>query len=285
MSIHSPEANTAPIPDADMFRHIPVLADLTEAEHEALAHMLRVRELPANQPIFWIGDKGEDMYIIQKGRVRLSYPNTTGTEVTLSVLGSGAFFGELSLLDGGARTATAIAETPVSLLVLGRADFQQFLRNNPAAATHVIITLAKRQREAMEKIRGIRNVNVVADERITYLERAVDKAARIGASGWFLLVNIVFFAAWIVYHTHQHPSPVYFHDEPPTFFWLGFMVTLEAILLTMFVLNSQRRQADRDRIRSDLEYQVNLKAHIEIMELHQKVDQIASLLETVVKNQ
>jgi len=268
-----------------MLRHIPLLADLSETEREALARMLRELEVAANQPIFWIGERGEDMYIIQQGRVRLSYPDASGTEVTLRVLGPGAFFGELSLLDGGVRSATAISETAVSLLVLDRADFQQFLRNIPAAATHVITTLARRQRESMEQIRGIRNVNQVADQRVTLLERAVDKAARVGASGWFLLVNIVFFAAWILYHTLQYPNPIQFHDDPPTFFWLGFMVTIEAMLLTMFVLNSQKRQADRDRIRSDLEYQVNLKAHTEIMQLQQKVDRLASLLENLAKGQ
>jgi uncharacterized membrane protein len=63
-------------------------------------------------------------------------------------------------------------------------------------------------------------------------------------------------------------------DEPPTFFWLGFMITAESIVVAMFVLNAQRRQAERDRVRADLEYQVNVKAHVEVMELHRKMDRL-----------
>jgi uncharacterized membrane protein len=74
-----------------------------------------------------------------------------------------------------------------------------------------------------------------------------------------------------------------FFDEPPTFFTLGFIITMEAILLSMFVLASQKRQADRDRVRADLEYQVNVKAHLEVMQLHQKVDRLEVLLERLVE--
>ena len=69
-----------------------------------------------------------------------------------------------------------------------------------------------------------------------------------------------------------------FYDEPPTFFILGFFITLEAIVLSMFVLNSQKRQARRDSIKADLDYQINRKAHMEIMQLHEKLDRLEELV-------
>jgi uncharacterized membrane protein len=106
----------------------------------------------------------------------------------------------------------------------------------------------------------------------------VEKVAGTFSSTAWVLGNLLFFAAWIVGNLWLYKSGHKYFDEPPTFFTLGFIITLEAILLSMFVLNSQKRQADRDRIRADLEYQVNVKAHLEVMQLHQKVDRLEAIL-------
>jgi CRP-like cAMP-binding protein len=265
--------------DKDLLRNIPLFAKLSEGCREALAGQMQSRTVSANQPIFWIGENGEDMFIVQHGQIRLSYPDEGGAEVTIAVVGPGAFFGELSLLDGGPRTATAWATTDATVLALDRQGFYQFLDHNPEAAAHMVAVLGHRLRQSMSKLRGIRNINEEVDQQITHLQRIVDKAAAIGASSWFLVANILFIITWMVAQALRFEGTVDFHDTPPTFFWLGFMITLEAILLTMFVLNSQKRQAERDRIRGDLEYQVNLKAQVEVMQLHQKMDRLLKIVE------
>jgi CRP/FNR family transcriptional regulator, cyclic AMP receptor protein len=75
-----------------------------------------------------------------------------------------------------------------------------------------------------------------------------------------------------------HVPPISTLDQPPTFFWLGFMITVEAIVLSIFVLNAQRRQASRDAIKADMDYQVNRKAHLEIMQLHEKLDRLEKVV-------
>jgi CRP/FNR family transcriptional regulator, cyclic AMP receptor protein len=263
--------------EGHLLKNIPLFAQLSDAERTELAALLQARSYQENQPVIWIGDPGADFYIVQQGSIVLSCPDESGNEMELATLRPGDFFGEISLLDGGPRTASARAGTAATLLSLGRDDFLQFLRTKPSAAIHIMTVIASRTRGMLDKLRGIQNVNEV-DNRIRPLQQLVDHAAAIGASGWFLICNILFIVAWICAQTLLYEKPITFRDDPPTFFWLGFMITLEAILLTMFVLNSQKRQAERDRIRADLDYQVNVKAHLEVMQLHHKVDRLAAAI-------
>jgi CRP/FNR family transcriptional regulator, cyclic AMP receptor protein len=275
------------IADEDLLRSIPLFAKLSTEDRNALATLLKPRQFSANQPVFWIGERGEDMFIVQYGKVRLSYTDEAGRDVTLAQVGPGAFFGELSILDGGPRTATARTATETTLLSLDRGGFYDFIEKHPAAALHIIATLGHRQRENLDRLRGVGNVNEQVEQQTTPLQRLVDRAAAIAASGRFLIGVLIFLGVCIIVQTfitrryrpdliHASGFPV---DSPPYFFWLGFMVGLVSFLLTIFVLNSQRRQAERDRIRADMEYQVNLKAQLEIMQLHQKMDRLAALME------
>jgi uncharacterized membrane protein len=266
-----------PLANVSLLKKIPVFAQLSDAELSGLADLLKHTHYQPNQPIFWIGDKGTDFYIVQHGRVVLSCPDEAGAEIEIAILGPGSFFGEISLLDGGPRTTSARAEGELDLLSLGRDQFLEFLRTKPSATIHIMTVLGQRTRGMLDKLRGIRNVNEV-EAQAKPLQRLVDHLANIGASGRFLLCNLLFILVWIWVQTLRWHKPIEFVDQPPTFFWLGFMITLEAILLTMFVLNSQKRQAERDRIRADLDYQVNVKAHLEVMQLHQKMDRLQAAL-------
>jgi len=257
---------------------IPMFSSLSEADRAALAGLLVLRRYEAGQPIFRAGEPGREMFVVESGRVAVTTVDEKGVEIQLSVLGPGAFFGEISLLDGGPRTASVRAVEAVALFALDRDAFFSFLERHHSAARHVVEVLAVRQREMVERVRGIRNVNEAVEETRTRSERALDRIASVGASGWFLLANIVVFGVWIVWNVTTHPESIRLHD-PPTFFILAFAIGLESILLTMFLLSAQRRSNDRDRIRADLEYQVNVEAHREVLRLHEKLDRLHWMLE------
>src|SRR5262245_11274693 len=106
--------------DIDLIRNIPLFAKFDETELAALSQLLKRRDIEKHQPIFWIGDEGTDFYIIQTGQVILSFPDTEGKDQVVAVLSAGNFFGEISLLDGGPRTATARAGSDLRLLSLER---------------------------------------------------------------------------------------------------------------------------------------------------------------------
>jgi CRP/FNR family cyclic AMP-dependent transcriptional regulator len=264
--------------DIDLFTAIPLFADLTPSEREDLARLLQPRRFDAHHAVFWIGEPGDEFFIIESGQVVICYPDEHGEEKTLAVLGPGHFFGELSLLDGGRRTATARAQSEARLLSLGREAFHEFIKKHPASAIHILSTIGRRQRDSLDKLRGIKNANEVVAEQRTPVQRVAERVSAIITSGPFVILNTGFFLIWILVNTLRHPTKINWHDDPPTFFILGFLITLEAIILSMFVLNSQKRQAKRDAIKADLDYQINRKAHLEITQLHEKLDRLEGMI-------
>ncbi len=268
--------------DQDLLRPIPLFSELTEQDRAELVEVMKHRKFASHETIFWIGERGDEMFIIQHGKVLLSYVDDTGHDIPIAHLGHGQFFGELSLLDGGPRTATARTEIETTLITLDRRTFYDFLDRHPSTAVHMVAILGARQRESIAKLRTVKNVNEEVDHQLTPLQKVVDQVVRFASSGRFFVLNIVLVVAWIAYHTVKHfelNKPIVWHDDPPTFFWLCLLIALESILLTILVLNAQRRANERSRIRDELEYQINLKAQTDVTELHRKIDRVVEMLD------
>ena len=262
----------------DILGSIPLFSQLPPEERAELQALLKSTAYPANQPVVWLGEAGDDFYIVKYGKCLVSCPDESGKEVVLTTLGAGQFFGEISLLDGGPRTANVRTTVDSELLSLSRPDFLNFLRRHPDAAIYMLGILGKRQRETNEKIRGIKNVNQAVAEAQGRWQRIAEWIANISASQWFVLINLVFFGVWIAVNVALKLTGHTPWDDPPSFGTLGFMVTIEALFISLFVLISQGQQGQRDRIRADLDYQVNMKAHQEVLHLHQKLDRLHGLI-------
>jgi uncharacterized membrane protein len=256
--------------DQDLLANIPLFAKLKPTELAELSGLLKEQKVDNQQVVFWIGDEGADFYLVQIGRVAVCYPDDMGHEVTIAVLGPGDFFGEISLLDGGPRTATIRAEDDVRLLSLSRHDFLEFLTRNPSAGIHILTILGQRQREMLQKMRGLKNVNEVMEERTTRWQKIADMIAAVSASQAFVIFHVVLFSGWMIVNKIFGEKAL----DPFPYNLLTMIVSLEAIFLSIFVLVSQNRAGEKDRIRADLDYQVNLKAHLEVMQLHRKIDRI-----------
>jgi CRP/FNR family cyclic AMP-dependent transcriptional regulator len=256
--------------------HIPLFARLDDAGQQALQALLTRRAVAANEPVFWFGDHGDTMYLVEHGRVAVTAPDLDGDHVLLDTLGPGGIFGELSLLDGGPRSATVRAVTDCTLLALHRDAFHTFLRQRPDVAIDVLQMLGARQRASTAALRGVKNPNAVIAEATTTWQRVSDRVAAIAASHVFTLTHIGWFGTWILLNTLAAagwlPSALAF--DPYPFGLLTLIVSLEAIFLSIFVLVSQNRQSERDRIRTDLDYQINVKAHVEILGIAQRLERI-----------
>jgi uncharacterized membrane protein len=265
----------------ELLAAIPLFKDLSASARGELAGMMRPRRFAAAQPVVLLGDKGTEFYLILEGQLGVSCPDENGKELKLATLRAGDFFGEISLLDGGPRAANVRAEADSSLLALGREDFLQFLLKHPDAAIRMLTILGQRQRDTLERVRGIRNVNEAVDASTTSWSRLAEKIAGLSASRTFVVFNLVAFVLWIIVNIVLHALHLHglmAFDEPPTFSVLGFIVTVEALFISLFVLISQGLQRERDRIRADLDYQVTVKAHQELMHLQEKVDRLAAAL-------
>jgi CRP/FNR family transcriptional regulator, cyclic AMP receptor protein len=260
--------------DQDLLSNNPLFAKLNEEQLAELAGLLKEQRVEAQQPVFWIGDEGADFYVLQVGRCAVCYPDEMGHEVTIAVLKPGDFFGEISLLDGGPRTATIRAEEDVILYSLSRHDFLEFLKRHPTAAIHILTILGQRQREMLQKMRGLKNVNEVAEQRMSMWFRVADKIAAVAASGTFLGLHVLWFVVWILPNVFPGMIGKAEGWDPFPFGLLTMVVSLEAIILSIIIMVSQNRAGEKDRLRADLDYQVNLKAHMEVMQLHRKLDRV-----------
>jgi CRP/FNR family cyclic AMP-dependent transcriptional regulator len=255
---------------AELLARVPLFKLLDEVELADLQHCFERREIPAGQAVFRMGEPGESLYIVGEGSVELFVKDDTGSKIVLTVCEPGDFFGELSLFDGGARTATAEVLSDADLLVLDREDLMAFLRRRPDAALDLLATVGQRMRSTDEILRrrAARNINVEMEIRSTALEKMADVIAEFSGSIPFLMMNAIWFLVWIAWNVIPHIP----HFDPYPFGFLTMVVSLEAIFLSIFVLVSQNRQGEKDRLRADADYEVNLKAELEITHLHEKMD-------------
>jgi CRP/FNR family cyclic AMP-dependent transcriptional regulator len=266
---------------AEPLAHIPLFSQLVAAEQQALFASMKVLRVDANQTIFWRGDRGDSLYLINQGQVIVTVPSDEGEHVALDQLGPGGFFGEIGLLDGGPRTATVRATTPTELYVLSRADFHSFLRQRPEAAIEILTVMGQRQRSSTDALRGLKNPNLAFEQsRVTTWQRASDIITRTAGSQWFVMFHLAWFFLWVGANllADHHIIPHSWGWDPFPFGLLTMVVSLEAIFLSIFVMVSQNRQAEKDRLRTDLDYQVNVKAQTEILEMARKIDSIEAHL-------
>lgn len=144
----------------DVLRRVPLLATLGEADLAAFAALLRERRYPRGSMILAQGDPGEALYLLAAGQVKVVLIHEDGREVILSVLGPGAFFGEMALLDQEPRSAHVVAMTDSLLLQLRREDFQARLRSGPEVAIALLRELSRRLRRADETIASLMLLDV-----------------------------------------------------------------------------------------------------------------------------
>lgn len=256
--------------ESTLLAEVPFFTLLDNQEREALAAQVDLVKVPAGQILFNYGDPGGAMYIIRSGQVEVFIKDDTGERIVLERPSEGDFFGELSLLDGGPRTSSVLVVRDLEALLVDREDLELFLRLHPTATIDLLTAMGKRLRVTAEMLRrtASRNVNQEMEEHRTAVERAADWISAFSGSIPFLMLHIVLFAGWIA--TNSIPGLPAF--DPFPFGLLTMVVSLEAIILSVFVLLSQNRQIAKDRIRSDIEYEVNLKTELEIAHLHEKVD-------------
>ena len=264
--------------DPRLLRTLPLFVGMDDDERAAIAAIMDEQQFRGGQVIFRADQTGGTLYIVQSGQVELSIVDDDEEKLVLEMLESGDFFGELSLLDGGSRSATATATQRTDTLVLERHEFLDLMLQKPHMAQDVMVALAKRIRRTDNLLRRrvSRNVNEIADEKLTVGQRIADVIAEFSGSIPFLMLNAVFFAIWLI--VNAIPQIAF---DPYPFGLLTMIVSLEAIFLSIFVLVSQNRQSDKDRIRNELDYQVNLKAELGVSVLLHKADALTESLQEI----
>src|SRR6266516_3561736 len=264
--------------DPRMLKKIPLFMSMDDEERAALAAIMDEAPFKAGQVIFSAEETGGTFFIVQAGQVELSITDDDGEKLVLEILESGDFFGEMSLLDGGTRSATATAIQRTETLVLDRREFLDLLMQRPHMAQDVLVSQAKRIRRTDNLLRRrvSRNPNEAIEERETLGDRVADGVARFGGSWKFIFSFAAILLIWVALNTFL-PNP---WDVYP-FILLNLFLSMLAAIQAPVIMMSQNRQDVKDRIRSELDYQVNLKAELGVSTLLHKTDLMNDMLEDI----
>ena len=258
----------------EAIRSVPLFASLSDAAAVDLRDLLRVSHAVSGTVLFRAGDEGDAMYLIESGRVRIAVTDENRVEIVIAELARGDFFGEMAMIDGKKRSADAYIIEDARLAVLSRDHFLGFIQEHPAVTLEMLNAAFSRLRytDMMLQERASRNVNVEDEKRLTVADRAADYLAEFGGSWKFIGFFMLFVLVWCGLNTWLVRNSF---DTFP-FVFLNLILAAVASLQAPIIMMSQNRQQEKDRLRSDLDYQVNLKNELALIEVLRRLDVLES---------
>src|SRR5918994_356207 len=258
----------------EALRSVPLFASLDDEAAAELRNLLSDKIVPQNTRLFRQGDRGDGMYLIESGRVRISIRDHDEQEVILAELAQGDFFGEMSIIDGRQRSADAQVIEDARLAILSRDAFLSFVRTNPDVALEMLSALIDRLRRTDDLLRSrvSRNVNEEEKARLTLADRAADLIAEFGGSWKFIGVSIALIIFWIIFNSFILVRGL----DPAPYQMLNLALAIIAGMQAPIIMMSQNRQGEKDRLRADLDYQVNLKNELSLAEVLRRLDVLES---------
>jgi len=256
-------------------RSVPLFGSLDDHAAGELRDLLELREVPGGTTLFRLGDMGDSMYLIERGRVRISVRDADGSDVTLAELAGGDFFGEMALLDGKPRSADTTVIEDAFFAVLSRDNFLKFVRANPDVAIRMLSAITHRLRKTDEMLRHrvSRNVNEEEDARLTVGDRLANRIAGFGGSWMFIGLLAVTLILWIAVNSYLIAAS---EIDPYPYQLFGLVLGVLAGVQAPIIMMSQNRQGEKDRLRADLDYQVNLKNELSLAEILRRLDVLES---------
>jgi CRP/FNR family cyclic AMP-dependent transcriptional regulator len=256
--------------NVETLRQVPLFESLDDDAAHELCELLETLDCKSGAVLFRAGDAGDAMYLIEEGKVRICVRAKDGHEMTLTEFNRGDFFGEMVLLDGRLRSADAQVAENARLAVLSREHFLSFMRSNPNVALEMLTALANRLRHTDELLRhtATRNVNVEEEAQLTLADRAADLIAEFGGSWKFIFSAIGFLILWVVINTLLLVHRPF--DKYP-FILLNLVLNMIFALQAPIIMMSQNRQSHKDRLRADLDYQLNLKNELALNEVLERL--------------
>ena len=258
----------------EALRSVPLFSSLDDDAARDLRNLLSEKVVPQNTRLFRQGDDGDAMYLIESGRVRISIRDHDKQELTLAELAQGDFFGEMSIIDGRQRSADAKVIEDSRLAVLSRDAFLSFVRTKPDVALEMLSALTDRLRRTDELLRSrvSRNANEEEKARETLADRAADLIAEFGGSWKFIIVSFMAIILWIVLNSWILIRGF----DPAPYQMLNLTLAVIAGMQAPIIMMSQNRQGEKDRLRADLDYQVNLKNELSLAEVLRRLDVLES---------
>ena len=256
--------------DLHVLKEVPLFALLDDEEMAVLASQVEVKRFSARQRIYKIGDPPGQAYVLVSGAVRVTIIDNDNQEVVVDEPCHGEFFGFASMLDETPHQTSAQALSEVVCVEVDRKDIAVLLERKPMAGMDLLTVLGKQFHSAQQlvRIRAMRNANEMIDEESTFGERVADQVARFGGSWRFIISFGIVLAVYILINIILGGKAW----DPYPFILLNLFLSMLAAIQAPVIMMSQNRQDTKDRLRSELDYDVNRKAESEIQMLAQKLN-------------
>ena len=251
-------------------RQIPLFALLDDDEIAVLAAQVEIKKFGARQRIYKIGEPGKHAYVMMSGMVRVTTVDQDHQEVLVDEPRHGDFFGFASMLEDSPHQTTALAMEETMCLEVSRDDIAALLQQKPMAGMDML-TVVSRQfhaSQALVRIRASRNSNDVIEEEMSLGDRIADAVARFGGSWTF----IILFGVVLLVYTSTNTALKGKAWDPYPFILLNLFLSMLAAIQAPVIMMSQNRQDTKDRVRGELDYDVNVRAESEIQTLSNKLN-------------
>jgi len=267
----------------DVLKGVPLFALLDDEEAAVLASQVELKRFAPRQRIYKVGDPGGRAYVMVSGMVRVTTVDEDHQQVVLNEPTSGEFFDFASMLEQTAHQSGAEAVEETVCVEVDLNDIAVLLQRKPLAGIDMLAVLGRHFHAAQQLVRGrsMRNPNEVIEEKAGLGDRIADAVARFGGS-WSFIIS---FLILLMVYTAANISLRGAAWDPYPFILLNLFLSMIAALQAPVIMMSQNRQDTKDRLRSELDYEVNRRAASEIQSLAsrlhllgEKIDDVEDLL-------
>jgi CRP/FNR family cyclic AMP-dependent transcriptional regulator len=263
----------------DVLKQVPLFALLDDEEMAVLAGQVELKKFAPRQRIYKTGDRDGQAYVMVSGRVRITTVDEDHQEVVVDEPADGEFFGFASMLEQTPHQTDAVALEETSCLEVHRDDIAVLLHRKPMAGMDMLTVLGRQFHAAQQLVRtrATRNPNEVIEREATVGERIADAVARFGGSWTFIFV----FAVVLSFYTGVNLALGRSAWDPYPFILLNLFLSMLAAIQAPVIMMSQNRLDTKDRLRGELDYQVNRRSESQIQGLARKLNLLSEKIEDV----
>jgi CRP/FNR family cyclic AMP-dependent transcriptional regulator len=264
---------------SEILKDVPLFALLDEEELSVLAGQVEMKTFAARQRIYKMGDPAGSAYVVVTGLVQVTTVDDDQQEVLVDKPSHGEFFGFASMMDETPHQTSATALEETVCIEVDRHDISVLLQRKPMAGMDLLTVLGRQFHAAQQlvRLRSTRNPNEVIEEEATIGDRISDSVARFGGSWSFILT----FLFTLVAYTSINIGLGHKAWDPYPFILLNLFLSMLAAIQAPVIMMSQNRQDTKDRVRGELDFEVNRRAEAEIQGLSQKLHMLTDKIDDI----
>jgi uncharacterized membrane protein len=263
----------------EVLKQVPLFALLDEEESAVLAGQVELKKFAPRQRIYKIADPGGRAYVMVSGTVRVTTVDQDHQEVVVDEPAAGEFFGFASMLEQTPHQTNAIALAETVCIEVDRDDIMVLLQRKPHAGMDMLTVLGRQFHASQQlvRVRATRNPNEVIEKEASLGERVADSVARFGGSWSFIIAFAIVLVIYTSINSALHQSAW----DPYPFILLNLFLSMLAAIQAPVIMMSQNRQDTKDRLRGELDYEVNRRAESEIQGLAHKLNLLGDKMEDI----